>query len=57
MSHSDDFATSKRLITQKLVERETGSLQVFLTSSPVSSSGAWAGSAQQEVGLAVSKLP
>ena len=57
MSHSDDFATSKRLIIQKLVERETGSMQVFLTSSPVSSSGAWAGSAQQEIGLAVSKLP
>lgn len=57
MSHFDDIAASKHLIAQRWVERKTGSMWAYLTSSPVWSSGAWAGSAQQEMGLAVSKLP
>ena len=57
MSHFDDIATSKCLIAQRLVERGTGSVGAYLTSSPVTRFGAGAGSALQEIGLAVSELP
>ena len=53
VSHFDDIATS---IGQKSVGRERDSMWANWTFSPGSRSGARAGSAQQETGLALSKL-